>query len=486
MKLVIVESPAKAKTISKFLGPGYKVVASFGHIRDLPSSAAEVPKEIKSKPWARLAVDIENDFKPYYVIPSSSKKRVAELRKQAKNAEEIVLATDEDREGESISWHLLEILKPKVPVKRIAFHEITRSAIQEAIANPRSVNERVVRAQESRRILDRLYGYTLSPVLWKKVRSQLSAGRVQSVAVRLVVEREEARRAFHKAEYWDIDAELRADGIAFTAGMISLDGRKLAVGKDFDGETGKLKNSKTLVLDEAESARVTGALKDNLPWRVSKVEQKKTKQRPYPPFITSTLQQAGAAVLGYSPSRTMRIAQRLYEGVDFGGGEREGLITYMRTDSVTLSQRALAEAGRFIESRFGKEYYKGPRPYRTKSKLAQEAHEAIRPTHLGRTPSDAAPYLPKEDLALYRLIWNRTIASQMADAELLKTVAEFEANLGGKCAVLRANGSVVAFPGYLKVADTKQEDALLPPLEEGETVDMVERILDVCWTGPGG
>ncbi len=475
MKLVIVESPAKAKTISRFLGKDYKVLASYGHIRDLPGSAAEVPPSLKSKPWARLAVDTENGFTPVYVVPKESKARMAELKKALSEAEELVLATDEDREGESISWHLLETLKPKVPVKRIAFHEITQSAIDEALANPRGVNNDLVRAQESRRVLDRLFGYELSPVLWKKVAPKLSAGRVQSVAVRLVVEREEERKAFRTAEYWGVEARLSVDGVEFTAGLVEFDGLRPANGKDFDPNTGALKDdpktaSEVIHLLEADGNRIAEALKTGLPWRVTRVEQKKTTQRPAPPFITSTLQQAASSLLNMSPRKTMQIAQSLYEGVDLGGGEREGVITYMRTDSLTLSEKALSEAGRVIHDIFGEKYYKGPRRYTTKSKNAQEAHEAIRPTHLNRTPEQVQPYLDKDQLALYRLVWNRTIASQMAEAVLLKTTVDIEATADGKTAVLRANGSVVAFPGYLRVADGAQRDTELPHLEEGQQV----------------
>ncbi|MCC6695394.1 MAG: type I DNA topoisomerase [Candidatus Hydrogenedentes bacterium] len=475
VKLVIVESPAKAKTISRFLGKGYKVMASYGHIRDLPSSASEIPASVKAKPWARLAVDTENGFTPVYVVPKESKARIAELKQALKEADEVVLATDEDREGESISWHLLETLKPKVPVKRIAFHEITQSAIDEALANPRQVDNDLVRAQESRRVLDRLFGYELSPVLWKKVAPKLSAGRVQSVAVRLVVEREEERKAFRTASYWSVEAQLAAGGIEFIASLAEWDGKRPATGKDFDSATGALKDDlKTAAevkhLLEADAAHLVDALRAGLPWRVTRVEQKKSTQRPWPPFITSTLQQAASSLLNMSPRKTMQVAQSLYEGVDLGGGEREGVITYMRTDSLTLSEKALSEAGRVIQKIFGDSYYAGPRRYTTKSKNAQEAHEAIRPTHLDRTPDQIASYLDEDQLALYRLIWNRTIASQMADAVLLKTTADIEARADGKTVVLRANGSVVSFPGYLRVADSAQRDTELPHLEEGQRV----------------
>lgn len=477
MKLVIVESPAKAKTIGKFLGRDYKVVASFGHVRDLPQSAGDIPPAYKDKPWARLGVDVDNGFKAVYVAQKESRKHLTELKKLCKDADEVVLATDEDREGESISWHLLEELKPKVPFFRIAFHEITKTAIDQAMASPRGLNDQLVRAQETRRILDRLFGYELSPVLWKKVRTKLSAGRVQSVAVRLVVEREEERRAFHTAEYWDVDAALSAGGKPFTATLVSLDGQRVAQGKDFDAATGGLKGSngdRVAWLDAAGARAVAGALAANTPWRVGAVDQKEARQRPQPPFITSTLQQAASSACGFAPRRTMQVAQRLYEGVDLGGGEREGLITYMRTDSVVLSEKALREAEAVIKRLFGERYH-NRQQYTTKSKMAQEAHEAIRPTHLDKTPEQVAQYLTAEELKLYRLIWNRTIASQMAHAELLKTVVDFNATAdGGRAAVLRANGSVVTFPGFLRVMEGLQKETELPPLREGMTA------------GPGG
>ncbi len=478
--LVIVESPAKAKTISRFLGDQYTVIASYGHIRDLPGSADEIPEQYKSEPWSTMAVDIENGFAPIYIIPRDSKKYITALKKEMKGVEEVILATDEDREGESISWHLLETLQPKVPIKRIAFHEITKEAIQEALHNPRQLNQDLVRAQECRRVLDRLFGYSLSPLLWKKVRPKLSAGRVQSVAVRLVVEREEERKAFRIAKYWSINAELEAKGNQFQASLITLDGKRPADGKDFDSQTGELKKDvKTnnvfhILEDDAKS--LSDTLAQNLPWRVARVEQKKTKQRPSPPFITSTLQQAASSLLNMPPRQTMQVAQRLYEGIDFGSGEREGLITYMRTDSFTLSEKALSEAGQVITDKFGPKYYTGPRRYKAKSKNAQEAHEAIRPTHIKHSPDQLKSFLSKEEFNLYRIIWNRTMASQMADAELLKTVIDFEAEVKGETAVLRSNGSVIAFPGYLKVADVAQKDNVLPAIEEGDKVGPGEKV----------
>lgn len=471
MKLIIVESPAKAKTIEKFLGKEYRVAASYGHIRDLPGSASEIPQEYRDKPWARMAVDIENDFQPIYVVSKDSKKQVSELKKMVKQADELLLATDEDREGESISWHLLEVLEPKIPVKRIAFHEITRSAIKEALANPREVNEQLVRAQESRRILDRLYGYTLSPILWKKVRTKLSAGRVQSVAVRLVVDRELERQRFKSAEYWDVEAKLKAGGLEFSATLNQVGEQRLASGRDFDGTTGELKKAgEVRVLDQAQAERFAAEAPKTLPWRVVNLERKETRQRPAPPFTTSTLQQAASSALGMTPRQTMMIAQRLYEGIDLGEGDREGLITYMRTDSVTLAEKALQEAGSYIKGQYGDDYYAGARRYKTKSKSAQEAHEAIRPTHVDRPPESLKRYLEPQEYKLYRLIWNRTVASQMADAILDKTTVDFGVEVGGEELRFRANGSVVKFPGFLRLHGGAQKDTQLPELKMDQAV----------------
>lgn len=472
MKLVVVESPAKAKTIEKFLGKEYVVLPSYGHVRDLPASVKEIPPEIKSKPWAAFAVDVTNQYRPYYIIPKDSKKTIDALKKRLSQAQELILATDEDREGESISWHLREILQPKIPVKRIVFHEITRKAILEALQSPRDINEQLVRAQESRRILDRLFGYSLSPVLWKKVRANLSAGRVQSVALRLVVEREEERRAFRKAEYWDIVAELRTGDLTFEATLVTLDGTRLAEGKDFDPTSGTLKqDSAAYWLRQEEAEHLCAVLKQGLPWRIASVEQKETTQKPQPPFITSTLQQAASSAFGFTPKKTMRIAQELYEGVELAHGEREGLITYMRTDSVTLSEEALTEAAKVIQQQFGSEYYGGPRRYVTKSKMAQEAHEAIRPTVLSRTPESVRAYLTEDQYRLYELIWRRTLASQMRDAVLLRTTVTIEARSEGRTALFRATGSVVKFPGFLRVLNNDSErERRLPQLREGQLI----------------
>lgn len=480
-KLVIVESPAKAKTISRFLGKGYRVEASFGHVRDLPESAGEIPPAIKGQPWARIAVDIEGDFTPYYVVPKDKARHVSELKTALKEAKELLLATDEDREGESISWHLLQILKPKVPIRRIVFHEITEEAIREALANPRDVDENLVKAQESRRIVDRLFGYSLSPVLWKKVQGRLSAGRVQSVAVRLIVEREEERRAFVKASYWDLDARVRGGGAEFTATLVRVGDKRVASGRDFDERTGTLKNADSVqLLNETLATQLAADLEKRTPWRVASVEEKPASQRPYPPFTTSTLQQEANRKLGFGASRAMRAAQTLYEGVDIGEGERTGLITYMRTDSTTLSDRALNEAARFIKKEYGDDYYTGPRRYQTKTRNAQEAHEAIRPTDLSRLPQDMAPYLEPDQARLYELIWKRTVASQMADAQLLRTNVELAATTtkGTECR-FAASGKAIKFPGFLRAyvegsddpaAELGDRETILPTMREGDMI----------------
>ena len=474
MKLIVVESPAKARTIEKFLGKGYRVEASYGHIRDLPEKASQIPQKYRDKSWKRLAVDVDGEFEPIYVISADSKDQVAALKKLLAKADELLLATDEDREGEAISWHLLEVLKPKIPVRRIAFHEITRTAIQAALENPRDIDEQLVRAQESRRILDRLYGYELSPVLWKKVRSGLSAGRVQSVAVRLIVEREEERLRFQNATYYDVEALLYGpDGTNFTARLREVDGQRLAGGKDFDPDTAQLKEpGKRLLLEAklAEEIQTCARGTESLPWIVSRVERKSTQQSPSPPFITSTLQQQASSRLSFSPSRSMRLAQRLYEGVELGGGERVGLITYMRTDSVNLAQQALQEAEQVIRDNWGPEYTSGPRFYKTKSKGAQEAHEAIRPTSLARTPESLAGRLDKDELALYRLIWTRALASQMTNAKLDKTSVDLTCSCAGLDLLWRTNGSIVTFAGFLKVYGDRERDALLPDMREGQHI----------------
>jgi DNA topoisomerase-1 len=481
--LVIVESPAKAKTISRFLGPNYRVEASFGHVRDLPEKGEDVPEEIRSRPWGRMAVDVEGDFTPYYVIPRDKQRQVATLRAALKGATEILLATDEDREGESISWHLLQILKPKVPIRRIVFHEITEEAIREALANPRDVDQHLVYAQESRRILDRLYGYSLSPVLWKKVQGGLSAGRVQSVAVRLLVEREEERRAFRKAEYWGLEATFIGDKIEFKGQLARVKGQRIAEGRDFDPATGELKAKNVLHLDGTFAAGLVDGLSKALPWRVSSVEEKPASRQPAAPFTTSTLQQEANRKLGFTSRKTMSIAQRLYEGIDLGGGEREGLITYMRTDSTTLSEKALRQAEDLIKKSYGAEFHGGARRYATKTRNAQEAHEAIRPTDLSRIPKKLESVLEGDDLRLYELIWKRTVASQMADARLKRTSIVIEAKGQNGAAEFDASGTTILFPGFLRAyvegsddpsAELGDQETILPALKQGDTIERAD------------
>jgi DNA topoisomerase-1 len=479
--LVIVESPAKAKTLARFLGNGYVVMPSVGHVRDLPGSAREIPAEIKEKPWGRLAVDVEGEFKPYYIVPADKKKNVQALKAALKDASEVLLATDPDREGESISWHLTEVLRPKVPVRRIEFHEVTEDAVREAIEAARDVNDNLVKAQESRRILDRLYGYTLSPVLWKKVQTGLSAGRVQSVAVRLIVEREEARRAFRTATYWDLDAKLSGDGRPFTATLVRVGDRRVATGKDFDSSTGRLRSGADIRhIDQAGAEALSGAVQERLPWHVTRVDVRPGIERPAPPFTTSTLTQEASRKLGFSTGRTMQIAQRLFQGVEIGRGEMEGLITYHRTDSTNLSDKALNESARVIKEKFGPEYHTGPRRYATKVKNAQEAHEAIRPTDFRLAPQQLAGVLDNDEQRLYELIWKRTMASQMADARVQKTTIELTADLpSGESAVFTASGKTIEFAGFRRAyvegsddpsAELEDQETVLPPCREGDLV----------------
>src|SRR6478735_3770473 len=476
--LVIVESPAKAKTLGRFLGNKYRVEASYGHIRDLPESAAEVPKEIKEKEWGRLGVDVDSDFTPYYVVPADKRKQVAHLKTAVKDASELLLATDPDREGESISWHLAQVLKPKIPVHRIVFHEITEDAVKEALEHPSDVNENLVRAQESRRILDRLYGYTLSPVLWKKVQTGLSAGRVQSVAVRLIVEREEERQAFRSGSYWDLEAKLRGGTSEFVATLAKVGGQRIATGKDFDSK-GILESNTVKLLAEKDAQGLRETLMRRLPWSVTSVEEKPYTQRPSPPFTTSTLQQEANRKLGFSSERTMQIAQRLFQGMDLGGGDLEGVISYHRTDSTTLSQKALAEAGAAVNELYGPGFHQ-QRQYQTKVRNAQEAHEAIRPTHFNRTPASLERILESDELKVYELIWKRAVASQMADAKMLRTTVEItgETTDGGP-ATFTASGKAIEFPGYLRAyvegsddpsAQLADQDTVLPKLSVGDQV----------------
>ena len=478
--LVIVESPAKAKTLGRFLGNKYRVEASYGHIRDLPESASDVPKEIKEKDWGRLGVDVEQDFTPYYVVPSDKRKQVAHLKTAVKDASELLLATDPDREGESISWHLTQVLKPKVPVRRIVFHEITEDAVKEALDNPGDVNENLVRAQESRRILDRLYGYTLSPVLWKKVQTGLSAGRVQSVAVRLIVEREEERRAFRSAEYWDVEAPMKGEGREFIATLVRINDQRIATGKDFDAQTGALKNQSARLLDGPTTQRLVEAVRTNVPWTVTNVEQKPGVERPAPPFTTSTLTQEASRKLGFSTERTMQVAQRLFQGVDVGNGQMEGLITYHRTDSTTLSDKAINESARVIREMFGGDYYDAPRRYQTRVKNAQEAHEAIRPTDFRLAPSQLEGVLDPDEVRVYELIWKRTMASQMVDARVLRTTIELTAKgANGEPAVFSASGKAIEFAGFRRAyvegsddpaAELEEQESILPQCKVGDLV----------------
>ena len=485
-RLVIVESPAKAKTISGYLGPGYVVEASYGHVRDLPRNAADVPARYKGEPWARLGVDVDNNFHALYVVSPDRSKQVAKLKALTKEADELLLATDEDREGEAIAWHLLETLKPKIPIKRMVFHEITKSAIQQAVANPRAIDQALVDAQEARRILDRLYGYEVSPVLWKKVMPKLSAGRVQSVATRIVVERERQRMAFRSAEYWDIQAVLAVadagDGPrTFNATLIALDGDRIATGRDFVPTTGQIApNSGVTHLDEG-AARGLAARLDGRPFKVTRVEEKPYRRKPYAPFITSTLQQEAARKLRFSSAQTMRIAQRLYEN---------GFITYMRTDSVNLSETALAAARSQIAELFGDRFVPPqPRRYTGKVKNAQEAHEAIRPAgDTFRTPGEVANQLSTEEVRLYELIWRRTIASQMTDAVGFSVSVRVRAvTAGGEECDFGATGKTITDPGFLKAyvessddeaAEAEDAERRLPVLAKDQplTADSLEPV----------
>jgi DNA topoisomerase-1 len=466
-RLVIVESPAKAKTIAGYLGPDYVVESSIGHIRDLPERAADVPEEIKDKPWGRMAVDVENDFEPHYVVDPDKKKVVADLRRKLKDADELLLATDEDREGEAIAWHLYEVLKPKVPVRRMVFHEITKGAIERALGETRDIDERLVDAQETRRILDRLYGYEVSPVLWKKVMRGLSAGRVQSVATRLVVERERARMAFVAAAYWDVVGTF--DPGAFEARLVALDGRRVAQGRDF-GQDGRAKDD-VLVLDEARATQLAQRL-DRRPFAVRSVDEKPYTRRPAAPFRTSTLQQEASRKLRLTSQTTMRLAQRLYEN---------GFITYMRTDSVSLSETALAAARAQAAEVYGPETVPdAPRHYARQVANAQEAHEAIRPAgDRFRTPQQVASELNRDELALYDLIWKRTISSQMKDAAGQTVSIRLGAETAeGDDAEFAATGTVITFPGFLLAyesgrdePDEDAEERRLPHLTVGQALE---------------
>ena len=470
-KLVIVESPAKARTIAGYLGDGYVVESSVGHIRDLPRNAADVPPSMKQEPWARLGVDTENDFKPLYVVPGDKRQQVSKLKGLLKEADELFLATDEDREGESIAWHLSEVLNPKVPVKRMVFHEITAAAIHHAVETPRDLDRRLVDAQETRRILDRLFGYEVSPVLWKLVKPRLSAGRVQSPAIRIVVERERERMRFHAAEYWDVEGAFSVEDGAFTATLLALGGTRVATGKDFD-RGGEVSRPDVVVLDRSAAEGVVSDL-DGAPFAVRSVERKPYKRSPYPPFRTSTLQQEASRKLRFGAQRTMQIAQRLYES---------GFITYMRTDSVALSEAAMASARSQVAELYGGEYLPDrPRVYTSKVKNAQEAHEAIRPAgDVFRLPDRVRKEVPAEQADLYELIWKRTVASQMADAVGESVSVRLgTAGQSGRDAEFATSGKVLTFPGFLRAyvegsddpdAELEDQERRLPPLSEGQAV----------------
>lgn len=466
--LVIVESPTKAKTIRKFLPKNYIVEASMGHIRDLPQSSAAIPAKYKDQAWAKLGVNVENDFEPLYVVPKGKSKIITDLKKKIKDADELYLATDEDREGESISWHLTQLLKPSIPTKRMIFHEITKSAIQDALSHTRSLDDKLVQAQETRRILDRLYGYTLSPLLWKKIAYGLSAGRVQSVGLRLLVERERERRRFKKAIYSSLKALLHKDKKEFEARLLEFKQKKLAIGKDFDAHTGQLKASDNVfVLNEEEAKKLKTDLLTK-EWIVKSVEEKDATQKPSPPFITSTLQQDANRKLGLSARDTMRVAQKLYE---------QGLITYMRTDSPHLSAQAINAARGFVEKLYGKEYLSDEvRQFTAKAKGAQEAHEAIRPAGDSFTHPDEAGLTGKEH-ALYNLIWMRTVASQMAEAKKRYMTVKIEVG----DALFSASGTRITFPGFLRAyvegsdnpdAALGDKEVLLPEMKAGEKVNI--------------
>ena len=473
-KLVIVESPAKARKIGSFLGDEYVVEASVGHIRDLPQRAADIPKEYKKFAWAKEGVNIEEEFAPLYVINPDKKSKVAELKELMKDADELILATDEDREGEAIAWHLIEVLRPKIPVRRMVFHEITKDAIQKAAKETRDLDYRLVDAQETRRVLDRLYGYRLSPVLWKKVMPRISAGRVQSVATRLIVERERERMAFISSSWWDLAAACES---GFSARLLSLNGKRVAATNDFDANGGIKDKSAAniLLLNEAGARELVQSLHGQS-LVVKSLEESPRTERPKPPFTTSTMQQDAGSRLGWGAQLTMRIAQRLYEN---------GYITYMRTDSVTLSSSSITAARSSAQALYGKEFVPAtPRVYVGKTKNVQEAHEAIRPAGESfRTPGELAPELSRDEFALYDLIWKRTIASQMSDAKKQQMRVDFDVKTKtGADAIFRANGSVITFTGFLAAyedivedkADVEDTDRRLPAMSVGEKIKVNE------------
>ncbi|SMO69307.1 type I DNA topoisomerase [Gracilimonas mengyeensis] len=472
--LVIVESPTKTKTIKKYLPKGYTVDSSMGHIRDLPSSAKEIPAKYKKESWSNLGINVDDRFDPLYVIPSSKKKVVTKLKKLLKDADELILATDEDREGEAISWHLKEILKPKIPVKRMAFREITKEAVQNALENTRDIDMNLVHAQETRRILDRLAGYTVSPLLWKKISPGLSAGRVQSVAVEFLVERERERMKFKSATYYDLKAKLHKAGEndEFEADLTHLNEKRLASGKDFDENTGKLKKPKSVVLlDEDKASDLVDDLK-NASWSVINVDVKTQKRNPAPPFITSTIQQEANRKFGFSARDTMSVAQKLYE---------KGFITYMRTDSTRLSGQAIGAARDAVTEEYGEDYlFERVRNYNKKGKGAQEAHEAIRPAGSRFVKPEKAG-LSGREFKLYDLIWKRTIATQMAEAELEFTNVTIRATNNGTDADFRAGGKKILFPGYFRAyvegsddpeAALENQENFLPAMNEGDSTEL--------------
>ena len=469
--LVIVESPTKAKTIRRFLPSNYEVLASMGHVRDLPKGAAEIPASLKKEKWSRIGVNTTEDFEPLYIVPKEKKKIVKGLKDALKDATQLLLATDEDREGESISWHLMQILKPKIPTKRMVFHEITEKAINKALDETREIDMELVQAQETRRILDRLFGYELSPLLWKKVAPRLSAGRVQSVSVRLLVKRERERRAFKKALYWGSKASLSKDGIQFETKLFSLAGHRISNGSDFNEKTGKLKEgNKSLILSEEQANKFLNSISKEV-WTVHKIEKKPITRRPVPPFTTSTLQQEANRKLRLSARETMRCAQGLYE---------RGYITYMRTDSVHLSEQAIQAARSCVNSKYGSEYLSdSPRQFNAKARNAQEAHEAIRPAgEIFKTPSDTQ--LSGRDLSLYDLIWKRTVASQMAEAKL--TMINTEIKVGE--ALFKSSGKSIDFAGFFRAyvegsddpnASLEQQEVILPNLTLGTNLELVKK-----------
>ena len=469
-RLVIVESPAKAKTIQKYLGPGYEVTASVGHVRDLPERAVDVPAEIKKQPWGRMAIDVEDDFTPYYVVSSKKKDKVTELKRMLADADELLLATDEDREGEAIAWHLMEILRPKVPVRRMVFHEITPEAIRHAAESTRDLDMQLVDAQETRRLIDRLYGFEVSPVLWRKVQAGLSAGRVQSVATRLIVEKERERIAYKRASYWDIEGTF--DPQSFSANLVAVDGKKIAQGKDFDS-LAQLKDASIVHLDEDVAKSLCTSL-SGAKFEVRSVDDRPYSSKPKAPFMTSTMQQAASGRLKWGAQRTMRVAQALYE---------RGYITYMRTDSTTLSDTALNAARKQAAELYGSDHVsEAPRRYDRKVKNAQEAHEAIRPAgDVFRTPAEVAGELVGDEFALYDLIWKRTVASQMADAKGTTATIRIGATSGdGRDAEFSASGTVITFRGHMAAYDDADEDQdeknearRLPAVKVGDSVTAV-------------